>query len=258
MHKTMRRTLFFILTLHISILSLGQDTTEVELEKFNEFIGSERARVLSDAVDSFDLFLLSNYPEFDNSRDRSRAFLKQFEQHGEPKESWILETEQNAKIIESFESTGLRKEIWVYGYEDYESKHDFSKVLPTPPPVDTSQIQDLGKLDIDLIEEEIVPTNEYDSIEVARIEKEWEEKRLNSLSINTQGDFLYALLKYAPKGSFVNSAAIAEYHEGNISPGVVASGFLLNKVNYDDPFVKRLLVTEFYFGIMNWDERREK
>jgi hypothetical protein len=258
-HKEMRRTLFFILTLlQISVLSLGQETAEVEFEKFNAFLGAEKAAILNDAVDSFDRFLLTNYPDLDTPRDRSMAFLKQIAQHNEPKESWILETERNAKIIESFESTGLQKEIWLYGYENYEFKHDFSKVLPPSKPADTSLIRDLGALNLDLIEEDIVPIHKFDSAEVARIEKEWEEKRLNSLRTNSQGDFLYGLLKYAPKDSFTHGVAVAEHEEGNISPGVVSNGFLENVDNYDDPFVKRLMVTEFYFWIMNWDNRGEK
>ncbi|MFN2430250.1 MAG: hypothetical protein ABR574_09555 [Cryomorphaceae bacterium] len=194
--------------LHISVLSLGQDTTDVELERFNKFLGLERAAALSEAVDSFDRFLLTNYPEFDNSRDRSRAFLKQIAQHNKPNESWILETERNAKIIESFESTGLRKEIWVYGYEAYESEHDFSKVLPPVVP-DTPEIHELGELDIDLVEDETVPIGKVDTAEIARRAQQREEARLNSLSTNYEGDYLYALLRYAPQDSFAYDFAAA-------------------------------------------------
>ena len=257
-HKEMRRTLFFILTLiHLSVLSFGQDSTTEKLEKFNAFLGADRAAVLNDAVDSFDRFLQTNYSELENNSDRSRAFLKHIAEYNELNELWILDTEQNSKILDAFESTGLRKEIWVYGYEEYESKHDFSEVLPPVEP-DTAEIVDLGELDLELIEEEIIPFREIDSLEVARMEQDWEEKRLNSLHSNHEGAYLYALLKFAPKSSFTYGAAVAEYQEGNISPGVVSNGFLENVDNYDDPFVKRLMVTEFYFWIMNWDNRREK
>lgn len=254
----MRRILFVILTFfHLGASCFGQETTIGKLEKFNAFLGADKAAVLNDAVDSFDRFLQSNYSELDNRSDRSRAFLKYIAQHNAPNESWILQTERNAKIIEAFESTGLRKEIWVYGYEEYESKHNFSEVLPPAEP-DSAQIVDLGELDLELIEEEIIPFREIDSLEVARMEQEWEEKRLNSLHSNYQGDYLYALLKFAPKNSFAYGAAVAEYQSGNISPGVMSNGFLENVDNYSDPFVRRLMVTEFYYWIMNWDNRREK
>ena len=90
------------------------------------------------------------------------------------------------------------------------------------------------------------------------MEKEWEERQRNSLRINTQGDFLYGILKYAPQKSFAYGAAVAMHQEGDISPGVVSHGFLENVKNYDDPFVKRLMVTEFYFGLMMLDNGRKK
>jgi hypothetical protein len=247
----MRQTLFFILTLiHFSVSCFGQKTTTERLEKFNAFLGADKAAALNDAVDSFDRFLQTNYSEFDNSSDRYVAFLKQIAEHNAPNERWVSDTNHNSEIIDAFESTGLRKEIWLYGYESYESDRDFSKVLPPPEPKDSSKIKDLGELHLELIIEDSMRDYTYDSAAVAKMEKEWEERRRNSLHTNIQGDYLYSILKYAPKDSFAYGAAEGIYQVGNLSPGVVSHGFLENIKNFDDPFVKRLMITEFYFELV--------
>ena len=108
----MRQTLFFIMTLiHFSVLSFGQKTTSEKLEKFNAFLGADKAAVLNDAVDSFDRFLQTNYSELDDSSERYIAFLKQIAEHNETHELWILDTNQNSALLHAFELTGLRKEI---------------------------------------------------------------------------------------------------------------------------------------------------
>ena len=79
-----------------------------------------------------------------------------------------------------------------------------------------------------MIEEDIIGDDTYDSAAGVAIEKEWQEKRRNSLHTNKEGDFLYGLLKYTPQDSFAYGAAVALHQEGNISPGVVSHGFLEN------------------------------
>lgn len=259
LRKNMRPKLFFLLLLlQISFLSLAQKPDNTELENFNQFFGKERAATLEDAVDSFDRFIQVNYAEFENSTEQIEAFLKQITQYNEAQDSWILETERNSKIIESFESTGLRKEIWTYGYEDYESKHDFNEVL-LPAVPDTTPIRELGDLALDLMEEEIiVPLRKVDPVEQERLEKEREARRLNSLQSNYQGDYVFALLKYSPKESFVYEFTESKYAAGvDISMAILAGAYLYSEVNYNDPLVKRLLVTDFYFWVMNWDVNRK-
>jgi len=229
----------------------AQNGEHPQLEKFNEFLGEERALVLQDAVDCFDQFLTNNYPDSKNQTQRITSFLEQIADHNEPDNSWVFDHDCNQKIIESFESTGLRKEIWLYGHEEYESEHDFSEVLPPPLPTDTVDFKDLGELNLDLIEEEIIPIGNIDREDQSKMQKEQEERIKNSLNPNGEGDYIFALLKYSHQESFAYEYALVVRDENRISLGVLAGGFLYGSPDYEDPFVRRLLVTEFYYWLIN-------
>jgi len=212
---------------------------------------------LNTAVESFDQFLKTNYPDLDNQSKRTKAFLEYLQANFEPDSTWNLPTKRNQQIISDFETSGLRKEIWVYGYEEYQPKYDISKILPHEER-DTSNIIDLGELD-DLFEEEILPISNIDSAEIARREEEMEERIRNSLHFNIYGQYLYGLNKYNLNETTIQGYVDAKVIAGDISPVLIASGLLSQKIDFEDPFVKRILVTEFYYWIMKWDiERKEK
>jgi hypothetical protein len=242
--------------LAISCSTLSQEKNK-DLKEFNDFLGQEKANALNSAVESFDQFLMTNFP--DNEAERTEAFLEYVQENFEPKSTWSLPTKRNKKIISEFESSGLRQEIWVYGYEEYEPQYDIYELLPPEQP-DTSDIQNLGELDLDeLFEEDIIPISNIDSAEIARREKELEERIKNSLHFNNYGQYLYALAKFNLSDTTVQEYVDAKVVAGNISPVLIASGLLSQNIDFKDSFIKRILVTEFYYWIMKWDiERKEK
>jgi hypothetical protein len=222
----MKQVVFILATLQfVSQLLIAQNPDQAKLDDFNRFLGKERALVMQDAVDCFDQFLANNYPDSKNQAERIKSFLKQITELNGPDSSWVYECDR--KIIESFESTGLRKEIWLYEHEEYKSEHDFSEVLPPPSPGDTTNIKELGEVNLNLIEEEIIPIGDIDQEKHAKIQKEHEERIKNFLQPNGKGTYIFALLKYSPQESFVYDYAQMIREENRISPGVVASGFLL-------------------------------
>ena len=243
--------------LAISCSTWSQERSN-DLKGFNDFLGKDKATTLNSAVESFDQFLRTNYSDLDNQSKRTKAFLGYLEQNFEPDSTWDLPTKKNQKIISDFESSGLRKDIWTFGYEDYEPQYDIYEILP-PEKQDTSNIQDLGELDLDLIEEEIIPLSNIDSAEIAKREKEMEERIKNSLHFNNYGQYLYALTKYTLNDTTIQDYVDAKIVAGDISPVLIASGLLSQEIDFEDPFIKRILVTEFYYWIMKWDiERQEK
>ena len=250
----MRRIIFIATILQfVSLPFSAQNSGLIELEKFNEFIGENRAVILQEAVDSFDRFLIENYPDSENQSERTKAFLEEIVNPDSKTRKWTFDESEILELKEAFETSGLRKEIWVYGYENYESKNDFSKVLPPDSSRDTEKIKDLGELELNLIEEEIIPIGNVDRKEQARIEKELEERIKNSLRPNHEGDYVYALLKFSPKDSFIHDYTQASILTGNnIALGVLANGFLYGDPDYGDPLVKRLLVTDFYYWLINF------
>ena len=247
----------------IGLLSISCSTWSQEknnyLKDFDDFLGQDKATALNSAVESFEQFLKTNYPDLDNQSKRTRAFLEYHQNNFEPDATWNLPTKRNQKIISDFEESGLRKEIWIYGYEEYEPKYDIYEILH-PEEQDTSIIQDPGDFDLyDPYDEEILPLSNIESAEIARHEKEMKDRIRNSLHFNSYGQYLYALTKYT-----LNDTTIQHYVEvkvlvGNTPSGVIASGLLSQGIDYDNPFIKRILIAEFYYWIMKWDtERQEK
>lgn len=233
-----------------------QHTKENDIEALNTFLGAEKANALNGAVESFEQFLQNNYADLDNQNARVKAFLGQIAEHNQPDSSWQLETEKCLRIIESFETTGLRKDIWLYPNETYKPDYDIFELLQ-PAAQDTSAEYYSGELKLDLIEEEIVATSRLDSAEMAKRDREREKSVRNSLDINASGKYLYGLAKFAHDDSLIQEYVRAIVTENQISPGVMSGGFLLAYNNFDDPFLKRMLVVEFYHWIMWWDiERR--
>jgi hypothetical protein len=240
--------------------STVSDEKDSNLNEFNDFLGKDRANALNSAVESLDQFLETNYSDFDNQTNRTKAFLEYFQENSKPDSSWYLPTKQIQKIISDFETSGLRKEIWVYGYEEYEPKYDIHNILPTEEEeMDTSNIHELGEIEFVFSEDEIIPLSNIDTAEITRREKEMKERIRNSLHFNNYGQYLYALAKYNQSDTTIQKYVDNKILAGGHAPFLIASGLLNQKIDFENPFVKRILVTEFYFWIMTWDiERNEK
>jgi hypothetical protein len=242
----------------ISSSTWGQEQNN-NLKDFNDFLGQEKATALNSAVESFDQFLMANYPDLDNQSNRTREFLEYIQKNFDPDSTWNLLNNRNQKIISDFESSGLRKEIWLYGYEEYEPQYDIYEILP-PEEEDTSNIQVIDARDLEnIFGDETISISNIDSAEIVRQEKEMEERMRNSLHFNSYGQYFYALAKFN-----LNDTSIQYYVEvkilmADISPVLIASGFLHQEVDFENPFIKRILVTELYYWIMKRDiERKEK
>jgi hypothetical protein len=125
--------------------------------------------------------------------------------------------------------------------------------------VQDTSTQVIGELDLDLIEEEIIPISNIDSVEIERHQKEMDERIRNSLHFNSYGQYLYALAKYNLSDTTIQGYVEAKLAARNIDPSLIASGLLSQEIDFEDPFIKRILVADFYYWIMNWDiERKEK
>ena len=110
--------------LAISCSTVSQDKNS-NLKQFNDFLGQDKANALNSGVESFDQFLKTNFPG--KELKRIKLFLEYLQKNLGPDSIWNLPTKRNKKIIAEFESSGLRKEIWVYGFEEYEPQYDIQK-----------------------------------------------------------------------------------------------------------------------------------
>lgn len=254
----MKNTLVTIIVLVIAGCSTsGHRTSKNDIRGFNEFLGEEKTAAMNTAVESFEHFLLINYSTYKSHASRAKAFLEQICNTSGPDSSWVLTTEANVKIIEAFETTGLRKEIWLYISEEYLPKNNINELFPIKQQDTVTEIE-LGELDLELIEGLKVPFANMNMAEIVQPEKEKEEWIKKPFNSNLYGEFFYGLAKFAPNDSLTQEYVEVKAIAGDISHVIIAAAFLQQNTNFDDPFIKRIMIVEFYFWIMKWDIDRKE
>ncbi len=225
-------------------------TQNVSLLQFNEFLGEEKALVFDRLVDSFVSFLSINFPNEKNIGEKTKVFLKSIEQ-GDTLviNSWKFNLEELHSLFDDFESSGLRKEIYLYYQEDYKAKNhdywwylydpfDFSQTNSDDDSSALHEVEELKSIDfiIDTNASEILP------------ERRETERKFNSYSFNLSGKFLYGLAKFSPADSAIESYVDAKIQVGYISRRLTASGLLhdFSYRGFDNPFLHRIIVAEMY------------
>jgi len=259
-------TLFAVCAL-IACTAPNSQEPNNRLEEFNAFLGMERAEVLDATVASFQDFLVANYPDYYDEGERTLDFLKELNKilndssrlSLNPK--WKFDTERNKILIGEWESTGLRKEVWLYGYEYYEPKHAIATLL-TPEgedsiPAGELPITEPEDYDFAFSEKEMTSISTTDSVARTAYAK-MQEHHDYMLSSNPDGDYLYGLAKYASEESFITEFAKAQYLVRGISPGGLIPALIGNATDFSNPFIQRLLTVELYVLIMKMDLERNK
>lgn len=245
----MRRSIFILSAILLfGFSAFSQSSDQKALQDFNTFLGPEKAAALDEGLASFYAFLEKNFPEEPDFSARTRAFVQQFNENYNPDSSWVYNFEARKNLIQVWEKSCLRKEIWIYGYETYSPKYNI-RDLVVPETYSTDSLSDIGTLDLDLIydsEEDL----KIDTVAVAKMEAEWAEKRRNSLHTNFQGEFFYTLALYAQHNPFVKEYLEVILRENQISPGVMANALIENVQDLDNPFIQRVILVEFYFRFM--------
>ncbi|UTW63060.1 hypothetical protein KFE98_02580 [bacterium SCSIO 12741] len=174
-----------LLPLFILISCVGESE---DLKTYNQFLGQEKAAALDAGMDSFHEFLADNFTEHSTNGERTKAFLKRLTQNHErivPDTNWKFNTQKNRQVLELLETSGLRKEIRLYGYEDYSYEPDA-----------------IGSIKIELEEEETFPVLDQEDSSIAASQQEARysqilEKQQNHLDsalyLNIHGKYLQGL-----------------------------------------------------------------
>lgn len=232
--------------------------TNPELIQFNKFLGGEKAKCLDKSVESFERFLETNYPHEKGIQNKTKAFLMQLDSTLSPDSNWVFETKKNELLLRSLESSGMRIEIYRYGYEDYSPDYDIEEFIEK----DTNtkeRTENLEELVVEIEDEEWVPISDSGRINDSVINRRLEEqsRRLDSMAwFNMQGQFLFGLSNFGSQDSIINEYVNARFEVGFISPTIMIAALLQKDVDYLNPFVKRMLVAELYLDLMRWDLKR--
>lgn len=194
-----------------------------QIDTFNKYLGSESVDAFNLAVTSFDAFLTLNYTE-ENELDRIQHFLEDVRDSlTEKRTSWIL-PEGTSAISDAWENSGLRKEIYFWPNETY-TVHYFLRS-------DSAHT---------IVSEEIPIFNGNDTSSAPQD---------SSLSFNSAGNYLFALLESKNSSPLVESYTKAKCSASLINPRLVASGLLQYKSELSTPIAKRIIIAEFYWWMI--------
>ncbi|TLX72409.1 hypothetical protein E9993_17905 [Labilibacter sediminis] len=207
----------------LSVIACVNCQRQNDIEAFDKLLGYEKAEAFNSAVSSFQEFLVLNYSNIDNENERISEFLKTIIHSDNIKADFIFNKELCAKVVNDWETSGLRKEIWLYQDEKY-----------------TSPIY--GEV---TIEEEVIPITRNVEIETDTIDLS------TYLESNTYGLFLYGLEKYASKDKVILDYVDSKRAMGDIYYKPVAESIYKLKIKYNEPFFMRILIVEFYYDLMS-------
>lgn len=232
------------IVLIICFLIVNCSGKDQRFNTFNEILGVEKTSALDRLVSSFQEFLEINYPE-DDLGEKTRMFL--FEMERLDNTNWEFEKKKNKDVINLIETSGLRKEMYIYLSEDYKGKYDIYDIFNSPYDDDTT-VFELGELHLEDIEEELIPINDSANSRVKT------EINIDYTKFNINGDYLYALAKAYSQDTFILEYIDMKLNVGDISHSLVSGGFLsnYNNVELELPIVQRLIAVEIYYPMLSY------
>ncbi len=252
----MKKVIFILFSiLSLPFVSEGQQN---DLNSFEELLGSQKIEALNMLEKSFDEFLETNFSEDQTFDGKIRSLLQLLTDTENINQELQFNKSLNKSIVNKFESSGLRKEFWIYGYEEYIPfyYHELlaDSIMKEKPDINI-KIDTITLQEMYLNDEEIIPILEQsDSVE-GMTYKEWLD---SSLTFNMAGKFIYAIDRYSINDSTIDGYVDAKMSVWNISPVLIASGLQSNKSDLNEPFVKRIIMIEIYYGMLVWDLKNKE
>jgi hypothetical protein len=255
-----RLVLLVSLVLACSCSSLESQKVDSELEQFNSFLGLQKVEALDLAVDSFNKFLKRNYRSSSDYNQRVISFIQDlYDNDFHPLKHWNIDTTEIREILNRFENSELRKDFYRFGYEPSDYNHEVIKIYDyvLDSIMNQNNYPKLGELaDIDL-EEEIIPIIRdsvvlSDSIiELERIQDSIDDA--NSLYTAEYNTFYAGLYKFAKADTLIQDIAFSYILAGDVSPSLKAEAYLTNKddIDFSNPFIQRIIVTDFYWTFVS-------
>jgi hypothetical protein len=212
----------------------SEKANDQDLLLFNQFIGLEKAEVLDLSVETFHEFLRTNYPKDKELRNQTFAFLTELSSFHKRDSNWrwinpkwSINEDETEELIGLWQSSGLRREVWLYGSEyrgTYDSHLDYS---------------DTSKFDL------------YARKKQAMID--------SLLRDNPEGGYIKGLRKYAPDNEYFKG--FFDYQSVSLStpsPVMLIPSLIEKDVELTDPFIQRIITTELFIPIIDQDLERKK
>lgn len=224
-------------------LATAQDISQKE---FSKSLGNRESKALDLTVESFIDFLEINFPEYESSVKRKEAFLSYISEHSSIDPKWLIDSIEAKMLYQKWESSGLRIEVYIYGYEmeNYKPKCNISEFLVKDS---SDTLSKLGELQFEP-EDTIVDSHFKEWLNYELIASN--ERFRVQMHTNRSGAFLCALISTSSGNRLVVNYVNAKLAADNLSPAFVASGILNSADLKNEYFLDRILVVEYYFWLL--------
>ncbi|MFC0878872.1 hypothetical protein ACE01N_19910 [Saccharicrinis sp. FJH2] len=243
--KKIITTILIILIIHSCV---DKKIPTYDLNGLNTFLGKEKSESLNETVSSFDSFLKMNFPEDSDFNSRAKSFLNYIIKNKTADNSWIIDTVETVKIFDNLEASGMRKEIFLYGYEEknYKMTCNAYYLLLHHESLDNDKLFQ-ENLEIPTINE----GNMSSTDSIINIENEDDTDFDSLVSFNIRGEFLHGLLKFSKNDTLIDQYADAIYCAEDFSWPFIAKVYYDIFPNLENSFYKRMLVGDFYIYMIN-------
>lgn len=254
----MIKTILIQFLLLISAIETFSQSDSIRVDKFYAFLGYEKSDVLKETILYFNEFLDTNFDTIKMREDKIHSFLNTILENGfSPKINWKYNPEKNKTIIEKFEKSGLRKDIWIYGKELVEVDTETFKYVENYVKENSIdyKMPDRGYEYAD----EIIMVD-MDSLEIA----EQEEKKIRFNNSRIDRDFSLTMFGFDIFPTEDN--LIQDYKETKFEKGSTrgARRILIDKIlgfdkkNFLDPYFNIILVEDYFYLLVYVNEDNKK
>ncbi|WP_460546059.1 hypothetical protein [Echinicola sediminis] len=216
-----------------------------DIEVFSTELGIEKMEALNGLIASFDQFLLAKYPELPRLSEKSTQFLLDVYRN---KAISLKEIPDIERVLYKMESSGLRKDIYIYESEkDSYPGYPVDQLIPIEYP-EESMLLSASQQTISLFpvffENSPARPNNEDS--------------LLSLKFNRKGLFMYALAKSKQEDEKYMGYIETKYKIGDIHPSLLALKHLKELSGQAPTWFERLpFIIDIYYKMLLTQEKSE-
>lgn len=252
------KLLFNMLFIVFPLSALAQEFPK----SFDALLGKEKSLVFDKAVESFEQFLDENFKDLPSDAEQIKKFLEYYKHNDfSPNPNWKYDTLRNQEVLMKFESSGLRKEIWLKNAEKYKPVYNLDKFKAFYAPKDNTKND--AEIEIDM---EVPETSNEKISENANREntinnhKAGSGESIEKVHFNLEGAYILGLWKFYRSNAIVGKYIELSVKTKGLSPYIIVNGFLdlYSMKDFNDPAIKKILVAEIYYFLLSKDIDKSK
>jgi len=242
--------LIFIVSISACIKNTNTSKNNIQndLEGFKKFLGPEKSKADSLLVATFDQFLIDNFPNEKNQHQRTIRFMECILAQNETKANGCnYNPKPNEQLKNQLNKSGLMEEMWLYrgvNYDDYKPEHNVKDLFHFN---ESTEPVEFGEL---ILPDDIpIEPNNTSANTIKQVEENVQDNHPVEIGarINYRGDYFYGIALFSSIDANIQEYIQAIVKAGDISIGMTFPVLLQKVENFDEPFIKRIIILESFF-----------